>query len=134
MSFYHLIIALRWSFLPLIVAASVGCGGSGDGDNQSPSATRSQLDRAVTKFLKDFDTPGVSVGVWIPGKGTYFNFAGASNEQNKLGMNGNEHFRIGSITKTINVTAILQLADAKKLSLGDPSPQHPAEALRTRNG
>jgi D-alanyl-D-alanine carboxypeptidase len=120
--------------LPLIVAASIGCGGSGDGANQLPSATRTQLDAAVNKFLGDFDTPGVSVGVWVPGKGSYFNFAGYSNEQNKLGMNGNEHFRIGSITNTITVTAILQLADAKKLSLGDPSPQHPAEALRAWNG
>jgi D-alanyl-D-alanine carboxypeptidase len=126
MSFSRRIVALRWSFLPLIVAASIGCGGSGGGDNQLPSATRTQLDAAVDKFLGDFDTPGVSVGVWVPGKGSYFNFAGYSNEQNNRKMTGNEHFRIGSITKTITVTAILQLADAKKLTLDDPISKYVA--------
>jgi D-alanyl-D-alanine carboxypeptidase len=64
--------------------------------------------------------PGCVVGIWIPGEGTWIQARGVSDRQTQAPMPPDAHFRIGSITKTFTVTALLQLAEERKLGLDDP--------------
>jgi D-alanyl-D-alanine carboxypeptidase len=85
-----------------------------------PAATQAALDAAVAGMLQQFKAPGAVVGVWIPGVGNYVAAAGTSDIATGHPMLSADYFRIGSITKTFTVTAILELADEKRLSLDDP--------------
>lgn len=84
------------------------------------SEVQAKLDDTLTKVMSANKIPGVVLGIWIPGEGTWITTRGTGNLATKAPMNVNDHFRIGSITKTFTVTAILQLADDKKLKLDDP--------------
>ena len=82
--------------------------------------TRAALDAAVASAYSRISAPGLAVGVWMPGAEPYFAARGVADPVSGAAMTGDEHFRIGSITKTFTVTAILQLADEGRLSLDDP--------------
>jgi D-alanyl-D-alanine carboxypeptidase len=97
-----------------------GAGTPAAGERPFPVATRAALDAALTKTLAHVKTPGVVVGIWIPRKGTYVVTRGVSDSATGKAMQRNDRFRIGSNTKTFTVTALLQLADEKKVRLDDP--------------
>lgn len=82
--------------------------------------TREALDAAVASAYSRISAPGLAVGVWRPGAEPYFAARGVADPVSGAALTGEEHFRIGSITKTFTVTAILQLADEGRLSLDDP--------------
>jgi D-alanyl-D-alanine carboxypeptidase len=63
--------------------------------------------------------PGAVVGVWAPDKGIFVRGFGLSDLSPRRAMAIDDHFRIGSNTKTFVVTLLLQLVDEKKLSLDD---------------
>jgi D-alanyl-D-alanine carboxypeptidase len=90
-----------------------------DAASPFPVATRAKLDAAISEWLSDFKAPGVVVGIWIPAQGTYVAAQGVSDIATGTPMRGDEHFRVGSITKTFTVTALLQLVDEKKVKLDD---------------
>lgn len=79
-----------------------------------------KLDSTLTQVISAQKIPGVVLGLWIPGEGTWITTRGTSNLTTNAPMNIKNHFRIGSITKTFTVTAILQLAEDQKLGLDDP--------------
>ncbi|MFF0794608.1 serine hydrolase domain-containing protein [Streptomyces spiralis] len=81
---------------------------------------RAQLDRAVQNVLKTTHTPGVTVGLWAPGKGSYVRAFGTADTPTKQPMSPGFTMRIGSVTKTFTVTALLRLVDHKQVSLDDP--------------
>lgn len=81
---------------------------------------RAQLDRAVQRVLKTTHTPGVTVGLWAPGKGSYVKAFGTADTATKQPMSPHFNMRIGSVTKTFTVTALLRLVDHKQVSLDDP--------------
>ena len=84
-----------------------------------PTAKRAAIDAALTKAFTETKAPGVVVGIWIPGEGSYVATRGASDIDTRTPMRVADHFRIGSITKTFTATALLILADEKKLGLDD---------------
>jgi D-alanyl-D-alanine carboxypeptidase len=104
-----------------------GCtsGSAGSAPTPPPSApafppdTQAKLDSTITSWLAAFKAPGVVVGIWMP-EGQYVVAKGYSDAAKRTPMNGDEHFRVGSITKTFTVTALLQLADKKVVTLDDP--------------
>jgi len=63
--------------------------------------------------------PGLNVGIWIPGRGTFVRSFGKADLETGAPMEIADHVRIASVTKTFTATAILQLVDAGKLSLDD---------------
>jgi D-alanyl-D-alanine carboxypeptidase len=63
--------------------------------------------------------PGVVVGVWLPGKGEFTKGFGYSSLATHSPMALDDHFRIGSNTKTFVATVLLQLVDENKVSLDD---------------
>ncbi len=98
-----------------------------------PAQTRAALDSAVTQWLTTFKAPGVVAGIWIPGRGSYVIARGVSDIATGAPMSSDLHFRIGSITKTFTVTALLQLADEKKLALDDPVSKYASYIPNGRN-
>jgi D-alanyl-D-alanine carboxypeptidase len=114
------------AFLALIVSLS---GAAGTGAAASAATTQLSADTqkaiaaAVSKELATYGAsqpvPGAVVGVWVPGKGEFTRGFGYSALSSKTAMALDDHFRIGSNTKTFVATVLLQLVDEKKLSLDD---------------
>ncbi|MFD3718450.1 serine hydrolase domain-containing protein [Streptomyces sp. NPDC058674] len=83
-------------------------------------AVRAKLDAAIAKTLAETKVPGVIVGLWAPGKGSYVKTFGVADKATGAPMETDLNFRIGSETKTFTVTALLQLVDQGKAGLDDP--------------
>jgi D-alanyl-D-alanine carboxypeptidase len=64
--------------------------------------------------------PGVLIGVWDRSGGAYIHAFGYADLATHRQLTPQDHFRIGSITKTFVATVILQLVDEGKLNLDDP--------------
>jgi len=114
-------------FFALIFSLSV----TGASFTEAPAGLGADVEKAiaaaVNKELAAFGgaqpVPGVVVGVWLPGKGEFTKGFGYSNLAMHSPMALDDHFRIGSNTKTFVATVLLQLVDEKKLSLDDTISQ-----------
>ena len=94
-----------------------------DGSNPAkakplPPELAAKLDAAVRSALPQTSAPGVIVGVVTP-SGTWKAAYGIADPSTHTPMAVGMHTRIGSVTKTFTGTAIMQLAEAGKLSLDD---------------
>ena len=78
-----------------------------------------RLDAAITQTMTDMSIPGITVGIWGP-SGDYVRAFGIADKATKAPMRTDFYSRIGSVTKTFTVTALLQLVDQGKVSLDDP--------------
>ncbi|WP_412075178.1 serine hydrolase domain-containing protein [Streptomyces xanthophaeus] len=87
---------------------------------QLTPAVAAKLDAAVQQTLREARVPGVIVGLWAPGKGSYVRTFGVADKATGAPMETGFHIRIGSETKTFTVTALLELVDQGKLALDDP--------------
>ncbi|MDT5225018.1 MAG: D-alanyl-D-alanine carboxypeptidase [Mycobacterium sp.] len=83
-----------------------------------PAATQTRLDDAIKRAMSDAAIPGVMVGIWSPA-GDYVRSFGLADKTTNALMRTDFYSRIGSVTKTFTVTALLQLVDAGKLRLDD---------------
>src|SRR5215208_6199404 len=81
------------------------------------AATR--LDAAIGQARTDASIPGAIVGIWGPA-GDYVRAFGVADKATDAPMQTDFYSRIGSVTKTFTVTALLQLVDQGKLKLDDP--------------
>ncbi|KJY23914.1 beta-lactamase, partial [Streptomyces sp. NRRL S-444] len=96
---------------------------SPDADTPFPQLTpavAAQLDAAIRQVMRQTKVPGVTVGLWAPGKGSYVKTFGVADKATGAPMTTGLHVRIGSETKTFTVTALLQLVDQRKIGLDDP--------------
>ncbi|MFE6909898.1 serine hydrolase domain-containing protein [Streptomyces erythrochromogenes] len=87
---------------------------------QITPAVALQLDAAVRQVMREAQVPGVIVGLWAPGKGSYVKAFGVADKATGAPMQTDFNTRIGSLTKTFTVTALLQLVDQGKIGLDDP--------------
>jgi D-alanyl-D-alanine carboxypeptidase len=78
------------------------------------------LTASIQTALDTTNAPGAIVGVWQPGKPAYVGTFGVRDTATGRPMRRDLHMRIGSVTKTFTVTALLQLVDQGKVSLDDP--------------
>ncbi|MFJ8213876.1 serine hydrolase domain-containing protein [Streptomyces sp. NPDC096033] len=92
----------------------------GDDFPRLTPAVAAQLDAAVQKVLKQAGVPGVMVSLSAPGKGEYVRAFGVADKATGAPMKTNMNMRIGSVTKTFTVTALLRLVDQGKVGLDDP--------------
>ena len=83
-----------------------------------PPDLAAKLDAAARSALPQTAAPGVIVGVVTPA-GTWKAAYGIADPSAHTPMAVGMHTRIGSVTKTFTGTAIMQLAEAGKLSLDD---------------
>ncbi|MFI8962846.1 serine hydrolase domain-containing protein [Streptomyces sp. NPDC053493] len=93
---------------------------SGDAFTQLSPAVATQLDAAIQQVMKDANVPGVVVALSAPGKGQYLRSFGVADKATRQRMTPVVNQRIGSVTKTFTVTALLELVDQDKLGLDDP--------------
>lgn len=70
--------------------------------------------------MKKAGIPGVQVGLWMPGKGSYVRAFGVADKRTGAPMTDDMRIRIGSETKTFTATAVLELVDDGKVGLDDP--------------
>ncbi|MET8770860.1 serine hydrolase domain-containing protein [Streptomyces sp. NPDC004658] len=84
----------------------------------SPAVTR-QLDAAVRRVMREAGVPGVTVGIWTPGRESYVRSFGVADRATGRRMTPDLYTRIGSETKTFTVTALLQLVDQGRVRLDD---------------
>jgi D-alanyl-D-alanine carboxypeptidase len=107
------------------IALVAGCndGRTPDEANRSAAAEApawaAQLDQAVPAALKEDKLPGAIVGVWQDGKVVYLKAFGFADTKTGAPLRVDSHVRIGSLSKSFTVTALLQLVKDGKVSLDD---------------
>jgi D-alanyl-D-alanine carboxypeptidase len=123
-------LSVRWRAVvamaaaALVVSACAGEPGS-PGESAAPPvheldpAVAQRLDTAIIDTMKATNVPGVIVGLWGP-EGQYVRAFGVADKTTGAPMKPDFYHRIGSVTKTFTVTAVLQLVDEGKLGLDDP--------------
>lgn len=93
-----------------------------DGTPMTPTARRllptARLDAAVTEALPATGVAGAVVGVWRC-HDAYTRAFGVADTATGEPMRTDVHHRIGSVTKTFTVTAVLQLVDDGEIRLDD---------------
>ncbi|MET9680087.1 serine hydrolase domain-containing protein [Streptomyces coeruleorubidus] len=83
-----------------------------------------RLDRAIAEVREEAGIPGVVVGLWMPGKGSYVRATGVADTVTREPMALDSYVRIGSETKTFTVTALLELVDEGRIGLDDPIAEY----------
>jgi D-alanyl-D-alanine carboxypeptidase len=78
------------------------------------------LTRSIRQALGTTAAPGAIVGVWQQGRAPYVRSFGVRDSATRRPMRSDLFMRIGSVTKTFTVTALLQLVDQGKVALDDP--------------
>lgn len=111
-----------------MVTLLAGCAASPtDASTAAPTETRqadasleSILLPVITEQMEQMQVPGLVAIVETPGGDVYEVALGVADVETEEPMEVSDHFRIGSITKTLTATVILQLVDEGKLALDDP--------------
>ena len=90
----------------------------------APAAAEPSLEATllpvVTGQMATMGIPGVIVSVQTPDRGSWQVALGVSDIVTRTPMDVADHVRIGSITKSLTATVILQLAQEGRLRLDDP--------------
>jgi D-alanyl-D-alanine carboxypeptidase len=110
-----------------LIAALLLCAVARPGLAQ-PSASDPQLQTAIVAAVEkerktyggETPVPGVLVGVWDRSGGSYIRPFGEADIATHRALTPQNHFRIGSNTKTFVISVLLQLVDEGKLGLDDP--------------
>ncbi|ALU71468.1 beta-lactamase family protein [Rhodococcus erythropolis] len=114
----------------MVAGAVISCSTDKSADNPTSttdkvmdSAITGQLDSIIDAAVNSTGIPGAMVGIWGP-DGNYVKVAGVADTATKAPMETDFYHRIGSVTKTFTVTALLQLVDEGKIGLDDPISQY----------
>src|SRR5882724_764270 len=83
------------------------------------AGTAQRLDESIDQVTTAASIPGAIIGIWGP-EGRYIRAVGVADKATGAPMKTDVYSRIGSMTKTFTVTAILQLAEQGKIGLEDP--------------
>lgn len=113
-------VGLSTSALALAACASPAPSATSSTSSGSFDAeTVKKLDRILDDAITEHDMPGVTLAIWSPA-GEYVSSAGLADVEKKTEMTPALNHRIGSVTKTFVVTALLRLVDDGEVSLDDP--------------
>lgn len=103
--------------ISLFISACESDSSTNPTDNQTQI---NQMKAVVDSLIKNTDLPGIVALVVDKTKGIDWVYeAGYSDLEQKLPMNKDYTFKIGSNTKTMTITVLLQLVEEGKLSLND---------------
>ncbi len=111
---------LTTTFLALTLAAPVAAA-----DVELPSEPMSAEDTAaidtdIAAVMEQHpEVPAIYIGVWDPERGVYQQAYGLADVAAGRPASIDDHFRIGSVSKTFMATVMLQLIDEGKLALAD---------------
>ena len=116
--------------------------GSSDDDSSAPSTTAptdrqpayaATLEPEINQLMKDNAIPGAVVLVRSRDQGDWSATFGTSTLAEATPPSLDDHLRVGSNTKTMTVTVILQLVQEGKLALDDPSSKYRPEVPNGAN-
>lgn len=93
--------------------------GSSSPDRPLEPALTAKLDALLAGAVDGAGIPGAIVGLWSS-EGSYVRATGVADTSTSEPMKSDIYHRIGSVTKTFTVTALLQLVDESKVGLDDP--------------
>ncbi|MFE3193096.1 serine hydrolase domain-containing protein [Nocardia sp. NPDC059240] len=96
----------------------------GGGVRGLDAALTAKIDAIVAEHLAGGLFPGAEVAIVDPDRGTYVHAYGLADTVTKRAADVSDHFRIGSITKTFTATAVLRLADSRRIKLTDTLEQY----------
>jgi D-alanyl-D-alanine carboxypeptidase len=121
------VIVLAAGIAGIIGLALVSAGGSAAAPGQAragaahqfSATTRRALNSIVVSAQGAASLPGIEVGVWVPGRGSFVRAIGTSDATTGAPLKLTDHFRIASITKSFVATSVLRLVDQRKLALSD---------------
>jgi D-alanyl-D-alanine carboxypeptidase len=120
----------RWAGAVVAAAAVLllsGCAATASEVASSPpvksapvldSALRAQLETALDEGFAASGMPGVIVGVWIPGEDEWVSERGVADVETGEPMSSGNQQKIGSITKTIVSTVMLQVIGEAEFDVG----------------
>ena len=135
----------------MVCFAVTACSGSESTTSEETTTTQATSDEATTaedanlpayastlqpqieEQMTNLRIPGALVYVDVPGEGTWSQAFGTGNLEGNTPITPNDHFRIGSNTKTFTGTVILQLMDEGKLRLDDPVSEYQPEVPNGEN-
>ena len=89
-----------------------------------------KIDEIVTKTLSETGAPSASLAVVRDGQIVYEHAYGLANLEMKMAAQPTMRYCIGSISKQFTASAILMLAEQKKLSLDDPVSKYVPKLTR----
>jgi D-alanyl-D-alanine carboxypeptidase len=97
-----------------------------DGSSSVPAQTptfspdiQKKMEQVIDENMASLKIPGVIVGVWVPGQGTWIKAKGKADISTGRDIKPSDKVRLASITKTFTITVLLQLVDEGKISLDD---------------
>ena len=97
------------------------CVSAARAQQKSPSAEqRAAIEKAVSSFMSENSVPGVSIAVVLDGQPAWSAGFGMADLEDSAPVTSSTLFRLGSISKPITATAILQLWERGKLDLDAP--------------
>ena len=82
-------------------------------------AQNEKAEARIDSIMKSYNMVGLSAAVVKKGKVIYTHSFGVKNIATQIPLSNNDLFRIASISKSFSATSIMQLVEAKKLSLDD---------------
>ena len=104
-----------------LVALSIGCASAATAQQKSlPLEKRLQIEKAVSSFMSANSVPGIGAAVVLEGEPAWSAGFGMADLENSSPATSSTLFRLGSISKPITATAILQLWERGKLDLDAP--------------
>ena len=122
----------------LLAAVALPSWGAATQGSASDPAVQAAIVRAVEKertvYGGSVPVPAVLVGVWDGRGGVYTHAFGKADLATGRALTGDDHFRIGSNTKTFLISVLLQLVDEGKLRLDDPISRFSLQVSTSRAG
>ncbi|MEX1344825.1 MAG: serine hydrolase domain-containing protein, partial [Candidatus Limnocylindrales bacterium] len=114
----HRLAALAAATLALTLAAPVAAAELPTEPMSAQDAAA--IDEAIAGVMAaNPDVPAFYIGVWDPERGVYQQAYGLADIANEVPATVDDHFRIGSISKTFMATIMLQLVDEGVFGLDD---------------
>ncbi len=99
------------------VALLLSCSRENDPELEPFSQDKmAMMDSVFDAAMSSYEIPGAIVGIWSP-KGNYLRTRGYGDLANMEPMSVDNHFRIGSVTKTFTGTIVLMLVEDGKIDL-----------------
>ena len=85
---------------------------------------KNKLEPFIEKAIKEFDVPGLSVGIVKDGKIIYIKGFGIANVETGKKVNPETMFMMASVTKVFTATAVMQLVEKGRIRLDNPLIKH----------
>ena len=110
----------RFRVLCLLVLLLGSASGTSAQQKSFSAEKRAQIEMAVSSFMSANSVPGIGAAIVLEGEAVWSAGFGMADLENSSPATSSTLFRLGSISKPITATAILQLWERGKLDLAAP--------------